>query len=425
MKRTTVSRLRVVLGVCAATVIFGAGVITGAGATSVFAQDRPASFDVFWEVWDLVEENFVDRTQIDATEMTYGAIRGMLATLDDENHTGFFSPEEAEQQTSDLQGEFEGIGAYVDQTDGVTRIVAPINGSPAEAAGILAGDTVLAVDGVETAGLEQWEVISRIRGPAGTTVTLTVLHPEASEPVDISVVRGRITLDSVLWSTVPGTKIAYLQIAQFADDTDYELRKALEEISAAEPAYEGILLDLRNNPGGYLQVAVSAASQFLQPGEIVLYERDAEGTMVPYEAFGSGLARELPMVVLTNPGTASAGEILAGALQQNGRAKLVGETTLGTGTVLLSYTLGDGSMLRLGVSNWLTPNKELLKDKGVTPDIQIALDPATPMLDSYGLDEMSESGTLTIDDPQFKSALLLLRLQMAAAAREAGSSITE
>lgn len=421
MKRTTASRLRVVMGVVAVAVIFSAGVLTGAGATSALAQERPAGFDVFWEVWDLVEENFVDRTQIDYTEMTYGAIRGMLATLDDENHTGFFSPEEAEQQNSDLQGEFEGIGAYVDQTDGVTRVIAPINGSPAEAAGILAGDTILAVDGEETAGLEQWEVISRIRGPAGTTVTLTVLHPEATEPVEIEVVRGRIMLESVLWTSVPGTQIAYLQIAQFADDTDFELRKALEEITAAEPAYEGILLDLRNNPGGYLQVAVAAASQFLNEGEIVLYERDADGEMEAYEAFGSGLAREIPMVVLTNPGTASAGEILAGALQQNGRAKLVGETTLGTGTVLLSYTLGDGSMLRLGVSNWLTPNQELLKDKGVTPDIKITLDPATPMLDSYGLNEMRDSGTTVIDDTQFKSALLLLRLQMAAAAREAGS----
>ncbi|MGL4650886.1 MAG: S41 family peptidase, partial [Caldilineaceae bacterium] len=177
MKRTTSSRLRVLLMVTAAAVIFTAGLFAGAGATAVRAEDRP-SFAVFWEVWDLVVENFVDREQIDYTEMTYGAIRGMLATLDDENHTGFFSPTEAEQQATDLQGEFEGIGAYVDQSDdGVFRIVAPINGSPAEAAGILAGDVVLAVDGVDITGLEEWEVISKIRGPAGSAVTLTVLHP--------------------------------------------------------------------------------------------------------------------------------------------------------------------------------------------------------------------------------------------------------
>jgi carboxyl-terminal processing protease len=404
-----------------ATIIFAAGVLTGAGATTARAAEgdgaRPAGFDVFWEVWDLVVENFVDRSQIDYTEMTYGAIRGMLATLDDENHTGFFSPEEAKQQASDLQGEFEGIGAYVDQTDGVFRIVAPINGSPAEAAGILAGDVVVAVDGIEVAGMEEWEVVSKIRGPAGTTVTLTIIHPDATEPVEIVVERGRITVESVLWSPIPGTRVAYLQIAQFADDTDYELRRALEEIASAEPAYEGILLDLRNNPGGYLQVAVNVASQFLEEGDVVLYDRDAEGNLFAYESFGKGLAREIPLVAMTNPGTASAGEILAGALQQNGRAKVVGETTLGTGTVLRPYSLSDGSMLRLGVSNWLTPNQELLKDKGVTPDMQIKLDPAQQMLDSFGLEEMLEAGITSIDDPQFKSALLLLRLQMVAAAR--------
>jgi carboxyl-terminal processing protease len=417
MKKTGYSRTRVAVMTTLAAVIFAAGVLTGAGASAVRAEERPAVFEVFWEAWDLVVENFVDRDRIDYAAMTYGAIRGMLETLGDENHTGFFSPMEAEQQASDMQGEFEGIGAYVDLTDGVFSIVAPIHGSPAEAAGILAGDIVLAVNGVPIKGMQEWEVVSQIRGPEGTEVTLTILHPDADEPVDITVERGRILIDSVLWSSVPGTRIAYLQITQFADDTDFELRQALEEIVVAEPAYEGILLDLRNNPGGYLQVAVNVASQFLEEGDVVLYDRDAEGNAFPYVSYGRGLAREIPMVALTNPGTASAGEILAGALQQNGRAKLVGETTLGTGTVLLPYTLSDGSVLRLGVSNWLTPNQELLKGKGVTPDTVIKLDPAIPMLDSFGLDEMNASGETQIDDPQFKSALLLLRLQMAAAAR--------
>jgi len=421
MKRFVCGGLRSALMVVMASLIFVAGVLTGAGARTASAADRPAAFNVFWEVWDIVVENFVDRTKIDYTQMTYGAIRGMLATLDDENHTGFFSPAEAEQQASDLDGEFEGIGAYVDESEGVFRIVAPINGSPAEAAGILAGDTVLAVDGTEVRGMEEWEVIARIRGPAGTTVVLTVIHPGTTEPVDIPVVRSRITVNSVLWSPIPGTKVAYLQIAQFADDTDVEMVKALEEITAAEPAYEGILLDLRNNPGGYLQIAVTVASQFLPEGSIVLYDRDADGNLFAYESFGRGLARHIPLTVLTNPGTASAGEILAGALQQSGRAKLVGETTLGTGTVLRPYTLSDGSVLRLGVSNWLTPNQELLKDKGVTPDVQIALDADMPMLDSFGLQEMIASGETSIEDAQFKSALFLLRLQMAGTVKTQGA----
>lgn len=403
---------RVLISVSVAAVVFAAGLFAGMGVQAVRAEDRPAAFDVFWEAWDLVVENFVDRSQIDYSEMTYGAIRGMLATLDDENHTGYFSPKEAEQQATDLEGEFEGIGAYVEQKDGAFRIVAPINGSPAEAAGILAGDTVLSVDGVNVAGLEQWEVVSKIRGPAGTTVVLTILHPGADDPVEIPVVRGRITVDSVLWSPIPGTRLAYLQIAQFADDTAIELRRALTEITRATPAYEGILLDLRNNPGGYLHVAVDVAGQFLHEGDIVLYDRDADGNLSAYEAYGAGLARTLPLVVLTNPGTASAGEILAGALQQNERAIVVGETTLGTGTVLRPYTLSDGSVLRLGISNWLTPNQELLKDKGVTPDVEVSLESGSSMLDSFGLEEMLDSGETAIEDAQFTMGLRLLQQQM-------------
>lgn len=416
-KQVLVRGLMIILVVSGVMISFGAGMVAGVGVRPVHAEDTPGEFGVFWEVWSHVVDDFVDRERVDFSAMTYGAIRGMLATLGDENHTTFFTPEEAKQQESSLEGEFEGIGAFVGMEEGVFRIIAPIHGSPAEEAGLKAGDAVLAVDGDAVGGKEEWEIISLIRGPAGTEVTLTILHPEAEEPVDVRITRGRIEVDSVLWSPVPGTDIVYLQIAQFAEDTTSELMKALEEINTHQPGFAGMILDLRNNPGGYLMVAQSVASQFLPEGATILYERDAQGELSEYLSMGSGLAREIPMIVLINEGTASAGEILAGALQQNGRARLVGETTLGTGTVLRPYQLSDGSVLRLGVTNWLTPDQSLLKDQGVSPDVPIALDPETPMLDSFGLEEMQASGTQEIADSQFKSALLLLRLQLRTASR--------
>lgn len=411
-RRFGVLTLLIIAGMLGAFVV---GVAAGGFVRPVRAADSPTGadhFDVFWEVWNYVSDDFVDRDKVDFTQMTYGAIRGMLATLGDENHTTFFTPEEAEQQASSLEGTFEGIGAYVGTEDGVFRIIAPIHGSPAEAAGLLAGDIVHKVDGEEIAGMEEWQVISKIRGPAGTTVLLTVLHPEAEAPVDVEIQRGTINVDSVLWAPIPGTDLAYLQISQFAENTDTELIKALEEINAHSPAFTGLVLDLRNNPGGYLHQAVNVASQFLPEDSVILYERNAQGDLDKHVAKSGGLALDIPMITMINEGTASAGEILAGALQQNGRSRLVGQTTLGTGTVLRPYELSDGSVLRLGVTNWLTPNEELLKDKGVTPDSEVKLDPETPMLDSFDLEKMTAEEMKSIEDTQFKAALLQLKLQL-------------
>lgn len=401
--------LLLVGGMLAAFVV---GVAAGGFARPVRAADVPEGFDVFWEVWNHVTEDFVDQDKIDFTQMTYGAIRGMLATLGDENHTTFFTPEEARQQESSLEGTFEGIGAYVGSQDGIFRIIAPIHGSPAETAGLLAGDVVLRVDDEDIAGMEEWQIISKIRGPSGSSVTLTVLHPEAEEPVDVVIQRGTINVDSVLWAPIPGTDLAYLEISQFAENTDTELIKALKAINAHSPAFKGILLDMRNNPGGYLHQAVNVASQFLPEGSVVLYERNARGDLDKHVTKAGGLALDIPMITLINEGTASAGEILAGTLQQNNRSRLVGQTTLGTGTVLRPYDLSDGSVLRLGVTNWLTPNQELLKGRGVTPNTEIKLAPETPMLDSFDLEQMTAEEMKDITDTQFKSALLQLKLQL-------------
>lgn len=391
---------------------FTAGTVTGMTVRPASAADEPSGFGIFWEVWDLVNSYFVDQDLIDPAKMTYGAINGMLATLGDENHTAFFSPEEAEQQASSLEGSFEGIGAFVGQEEGQFRIVAPIHGSPAEAAGILAGDVVLKVDGDDITGLPEWEIISRIRGPADTQVTLTVLHPEETDPVDITVTRGKIEIDSVTWRRIPDTDFAYLQISQFAADTGNELQDALKAIAAESDSgapIAGILLDLRNNPGGYLAQALRVNSQFLDKGKVILHERDAEGELRTYKSVGTGLGRSIPMIVMINEGTASAGEITAGALQENGRAKLVGETTTGTGTVLQPFTLSDGSVLRLGVTNWLTPDQNLIKNVGVKPDIEVAQEASVEMVDSFTIEEATLQELLDRADLQFNTALDELR----------------
>lgn len=392
---------------------FMLGHITGWFIRPALAAEAPPEFAVFWEAWDIVLNHFVDQDKIDFRRMTYGAIQGMLSTLGDNNHTVFFDPDTARLQENALEGSFEGIGAHVSMEGNQFTIVSPIRGSPAEAAGLLPGDVVVAVDGTPITDLPEWDIISRVRGPAGTSVILTVLHPDAAEPVDITIVRGHIEVQSVSWARIPGTALAYVQITQFAGDTNFELMRTLQAIRDAtdhgQPV-RGILLDLRNNPGGYLHEAVRVGGQFLARGQIVLHERDAKGQIQSHKVFGNGLARDLPIVVLINQGSASAAEILAGALQENGRAQLVGETTLGTGTVLHPFTLSDGSLIRLGVTNWLTPKFNLIKNQGIKPDINVAQKVSVQLVDATTLQELPKDGIWPTADQQFNAALFLLRL---------------
>ena len=417
-----------VIALFALLAAFGAGNITGYLARPVLAAQEPTEFKVFWETWDLVIGHFVDRDKINFTNMTYGAIQGMLDALGDKNHTVFFPPEVAKQEASSLEGSFEGIGAYVAKDKEFFTITAPIHGSPAEAAGILPGDVVLAVNGEDITSLQEWQVISKIRGPAGSKVTLKVLHPDAVDPIDISIVRRRIDIDSVLWARIPGTNLVYVQITQFAADTSKELQKALQAIhdqgTKGQP-FDGMVLDLRNNPGGYLQEAIQIGNQFLKENEIILNERDAHGNISTYKVQGAGLARDIPMVALVNQGSASAAEILAGALQDNNRAKLVGQVTLGTGTVLEPFTLSDGSLLRLGVTNWLTPKLSLIKNQGIKPDVKIEQKASIKLVDGTQLQTMTRDQLLAQDDRQFNSALLLLRLQTMPKSQAATAKVTQ
>lgn len=382
--------------------------------SAMAAEERPSQFIVFWEAWDYVVAHFVDRERVDFAAMTYGAIEGMLASLGDKGHTTFLAPDAVRLHQTSLEGAFEGIGAYVSMEEGEVLIVAPINGSPAERAGILAGDVILEVDGEPVEGKSLDQVIFLVRGPADSEVVLTVRRPEVQEPLQVSIIRAQIEVPSVSWSPIPSTDISYIQISQFTASVDRELEAALREISEAQ-TNQGIILDLRNNPGGFLQQAIQANSQFLPKGDLILIETDAYQNQTVHRSRGLGYAREMPLVVLINKGTASAGEITAGALKENERALLIGETTFGTGTVLNQFGLSDGSAILLGVTNWLTPDGNLIKGRGVTPDLEVTQPASSKHVSAELLRHLTVEQFGTIEDDQFLKALEHLGVELHAA----------
>jgi len=327
-------------------------------------------FSVFWESWELASARFVDPAAVDPDEMITGAVNGMLDSLGDNGHTRFLSAEEARQWEESLRGSFEGIGAYIDVRNGRTIIVAPIEGSPAEQAGLRPGDVILAVNGEPTTGWSVDELRAKVRGPSGTSVTLRVLHPGDNVPVDVTVVRAQVVVPSVNWRMLPDD-VALIRLSSFDNDAGKELRDALA--GARQQGARAIVLDLRNNPGGLLDQAVEVASQFLPEGTTVLIEENREGERKVTTARRGGLALDVPLVVLINENSASSAEIVSGALQAAERAVLIGETTFGTGTVLTPYRLSDGSRLLLGTQQWLTPDERTIRGQGIDPDEVIVL----------------------------------------------------
>jgi carboxyl-terminal processing protease len=267
-------------------------------------------------------------------------------------------------------GQFEGVGLEIQMKEGKTVIVAPIDGSPAQKAGLHPGDIILKVNGVDVSGLPVGQVANKVLGPAGTQVTLTIQYPKTGETHDVTLQRARINLQNVTWHMLPGTTIAHLRLAGFSQGVTQDLRQALQEIQAQGGT--GLILDLRNNPGGLLSEAVGVASQFLTEGNVLL-EKNAKGEVKPIPVESGGVAPTIPIVVLINGGTASAAEIVSGALQDAHRAELVGETTFGTGTVLNEFPLADGSALSLATEEWLTPNGGSIWHHGISPDIQESL----------------------------------------------------
>jgi len=322
------------------------------------------------QAWNIVEKNYVDQAAVKPTQMTYGAISGIVASLGDTGHSTFLSPEMVKEQQNFTQGQFEGVGLEIQMKEGQVVIVAPIDGSPAQKAGLHPGDIILKVNSVEVSGLSVGQVANRVLGPAGTQVTLTIQDPKTNETREITIQRARINLRNVTWHMLPGTTIAHLRLAGFSQGVTQDLQQALQEIQSQGGT--GLILDLRNDPGGLLSEAIGVTSQFLTGGNVLL-ERNAKGEVKPIPVESGGVAPTIPMVVLINAGTASAAEIVSGALQDAHRAELVGETTFGTGTVLNEFPLSDGSALSLAVEEWLTPSGKSIWHHGISPDIQVSL----------------------------------------------------
>ncbi len=333
------------------------------GAPADFQQDMA----VFWEAWKLINDNFY-RQPLDTSEMTYGAIGGMVDSLGDE-HTAFVSPERAAYLQQQLSGSFEGIGATVEMVNGRLTIIAPIKGTPAEKAGLQAGDVILQVDDTLIQNMDVMEAISIIRGPKGTDVHLKVQR--GTQPAfDLTITRNTITVPEVESKMLEDDSIAYIQLTEFGDRAPSELRKALTETLAKNP--KALIFDLRGNPGGYLHIAIEVASEFVDSGEVVLVEKFKTGQKKTYEAQAGGLGTKIPMVLLVNGGSASASEILAASLRDHGRALIIGEKTFGKGSVQTTHNLSDQSQLRVTIANFYSPNETEINHVGVVPDIEVA-----------------------------------------------------
>lgn len=339
-------------------------------------DDRP-NFQLVSEASTLIHRFYVDRAAEQPPALTYGAISGMVDALGDTGHSRFLSPTMVKEMADMERNKFEGIGAEVQSKGGHILIVAPLDGSPAERAGLKPGDVILQVDGHDVTGQLLDQVVKEILGPAGSSVTLTILTPATGQSRQLTLTRATVQIHNVTWHILSGTKIAQLRIAAFNKGVGSDLRKTLIEIKKAP--LSGLVLDLRNNPGGLVGEAVDCASEFLKGGNVFL-EKNAQGVEKPVPVKAGGEATEIPLTVLVNGGTASGAEIVAGGLRDAHRAPLIGETTFGTGTVLSEFTLADGSALLLAIEEWLTPSGDVIWHKGIAPNVVVALAPgASPV----------------------------------------------
>ncbi|MBK9943746.1 MAG: S41 family peptidase [Kouleothrix sp.] len=388
----------------------GAGYVGGTWLNrSTSCPEAPeicTSFENFWKSWNLARDEYVDPQAAVPQKMIDGAIEGMLDSLGDNGHTRYLPPEQARAEREELSGKFEGIGAYIDVKDGQALIVQPMEGSPAEQAGLRANDIILKVDGQEMRGVDVAELRSKVRGPKGTTVTLTVQHVGEVAPVDITITRAEIETPSVTWRMLPN-HIAMIHLNQFAERAGDEIKQALTDARAQGAT--ALVLDLRNNPGGYVNELVSVASQFLPADTAVLLEQDRSGKQVPYKTSAGGVATDLPLVVLVNTNSASSAEILAGALKDAGRARLVGEPTFGTATVLRTFNLNDGAQVRIGTTQWLTPKGQVVRGQGIQPDELVSLAPNAAPLTPANAARLDAQALLASDDVQLVRALEVLK----------------
>jgi len=363
-----------------------------------------ANFALMAEAWNTIQKVYVDRSALKPKNMTYGAIAGMVDALGDSGHSAYLTKEMMKEEQEFTEGRYKGVGIELRMEDGHALIVAPLDGSPAQKAGLRSGEIITEVDGKSLIGLDLNQIVKMVLGPAGTVVRLTIFDPETDTTKVVKLTRAAIVMQNVRWKRLPGTSLAQLRIAGLSGGVSGALQKALRQIE--QQKLTGIVLDLRDDPGGLLEEAIGSTSQFLEEGNVLL-EKNAAGRLRSVPVQREFEATRLPVVVLVNEGTASAAEIIAGALQDAGRAKLVGKRTFGTGTVLQQFKLSDGSALLLAVEEWLTPLGHSIWHKGIAPDVEVNLPAGVRPL-------LPEESTLTVaklkssKDSQLLTALQIL-----------------
>ncbi|MFH0819691.1 MAG: S41 family peptidase [bacterium] len=345
-------------------------------------------FSLFWQVWNFVKDNYVNQP-VEDKKLFYGALSGIVASLEDQ-HSVFLEPETAQKFSQELNSDLEGIGAEVGIKKDLLTIVAPLPDSPAEKAGLRAGDKILKIDDLETQGLDLDYAINLIRGKTGTQVRLTIGREGWTEPKEFTITRKKIHFKTVKWEK-KDNNIILLTISNFNEDTEAEFNLAAKEILAQSP--RGLILDLRNDPGGYLDTAVHVASFWVEKGQVVVKEKFSNGLVTEHKSNGPAYFKDYKTIVLVNQGSASGSEILAGALQDYGLATLVGKKTFGKGSVQTLEELKDGSAVKLTIAKWLTPRDRSIEEEGVKPDTEIDLTE-----DDYNNDK----------DPQLDKAIELI-----------------
>lgn len=367
-------------------------VLTRSMTGAVNNQERPRQFKLLDEIWEILRNDYVDEKAVDPDKIGRGAIDGVVQALADP-HTSYIDKEQYAIEQTGIRGSYEGIGAHVSIQDGMIVIVAPIAGSPAESAGVRAGDRILEVNGESTKGLNLADVVNKIKGPRGTTVKILLARDSETEHVLIEITRAEIKTGSV-FTRMLDDGIAHIRISQFSQRTGTELKDALKDIKSK--GAKGLVLDLRNNPGGLLETTVESASQFLDKG-VVAYQVNRKGDREKWDVRSGGQALEMPLVILVNQGSASGSEVLTGALQDRGRATVIGTKTFGKGSVNHIRELSDGSAFYVTIARWLTPNGRLIEGQGLEPDIHVPF---------------TEEDAQAQRDPQLDKALEVLKTKM-------------
>ena len=359
-------------------------------------EEEVQDLAVFWEAMGLLDQNFYAQEELPRNEdITYAVIEGIIEATDDP-HSSFLDPDLAAEFEEDLDGEFEGIGARVDMSEEGLVIVAPFPGTPADKAGLQPGDIVLEIDGVSTQGMDLMEAVSLVRGQKGTIVVLTIKRGAGAEPLEVEITRGNIVIPIVeaeLMEEEGTPPIGYMRLTDFSRNSVDQFKEKLKELQ--DQGAENLIVDLRFNPGGLLNASVEITSQFIDEG-LILSEKNTNGQEVNHSAQRGGLGLDIPLVVLINEGSASASEIFAGAIQDTKRGTLIGTTTFGKGSVQRLHTLSDGSLLRITVAHWFTPNGNGIHEKGIDPDIYV---------------EWNQEEDLSADDPQLNAAMEFFKTQ--------------